>query len=86
MVIELRSHTDCRATAAYNLKLSQNRANAAVAYLISRGISPSRMTAKGYGESELKNDCSCEGAVKSTCTEEEHQKNRRTEFKIIKLR
>ena len=86
MIVEIRSHTDCRASAAYNLKLSQNRANAAVAYLISRGISPSRMTAKGYGESVLKNGCSCEGVLTSTCTEEEHQKNRRTEFKILKLK
>jgi outer membrane protein OmpA-like peptidoglycan-associated protein len=86
MIVEIRSHTDCRASAAYNLKLSQNRANAAVAYLISRGISPARMTAKGYGESVLKNGCSCEGGLTSTCTEEEHQKNRRTEFKILKLK
>ena len=86
MIIELRSHTDCRATIAYNAKLSQNRATSAVAYLISRGLSASRMTAKGYGESELKNGCACEGTVKSKCTELEHQQNRRTEFKIIRLR
>ena len=86
MIIELGSHTDCRSSAAYNAKLSQNRANAAVAYLISKGISASRITAKGYGESALKNGCACEGSVKSNCTELEHQQNRRTEFKIIKLR
>lgn len=86
MVIELRSHTDCRATMAYNQRLSQNRAKAAVDYLVSRGINPSRMIAKGYGESELKVNCPCEGAVKSNCTEAEHQQNRRTEFKILRLR
>lgn len=86
MVIELGSHTDCRASVAYNAKLSQNRASAAVQYLVSKGISASRMSAKGYGESTLKVPCPCEGAVKSNCTEEEHQKNRRTEFKIVRLR
>lgn len=86
MIIELRSHTDCRATKAYNEKLSQNRATSAVNYLVTKGISASRMTAKGYGENELKEPCPCEGSVKSSCTEEQHQRNRRTEFKIIRLR
>ena len=86
MIIELGSHTDCRATMAYNAKLSQNRASAAVQYLVSKGISPSRMTAKGYGESMLKLPCPCEGSIKSNCTEEQHQQNRRTEFKIVRLR
>ena len=86
MVIELGSHTDCRASMSYNAKLSQNRANAVVQYLISKGIAASRMTAKGYGESMLKVPCPCEGTVKSNCTEEQHQQNRRTEFKIVRLR
>jgi len=46
---------------------------------------PERIYGKGYGESKLKNGCACEGAVKSTCSEAEHQENRRTEFIIIKM-
>jgi outer membrane protein OmpA-like peptidoglycan-associated protein/tetratricopeptide (TPR) repeat protein len=85
MEIEMGSHTDCRAPRAYNETLSGKRAASSVEYIISRGINPSRLTSKGYGESELTNDCPCEGTKKSTCTEEQHQANRRTEFKIIKL-
>jgi outer membrane protein OmpA-like peptidoglycan-associated protein len=76
---ELSSHTDCRATAEYNLNLSQKRAEAAVQYIVSKGISPERITAKGYGESKLINHCA-DGVA---CSEAEHQENRRTEFKII---
>lgn len=82
--IELGSHTDCRASYAYNEKLSTNRAKSAVEYIVSRGISASRLTWKGYGESQLRTNCPCEGAVKSSCSEYEHQQNRRTEFKITK--
>lgn len=85
MVIELGSHTDCRAPMKYNMTLSDKRAKASAAYVISKGISKERIYGKGYGESKLKNDCACEGAVKSTCSEEEHQQNRRTEFIIVKL-
>lgn len=85
MEIEMRSHTDCRATKKYNETLSGKRAASSVEYLISRGISSSRLTSKGYGENELKNDCACEGTKKSTCTEDQHQENRRTEFKINKF-
>lgn len=46
---------------------------------------PNRISGKGYGESKLLNDCGCEGTIKSTCTEAEHQLNRRTEFIIIKM-
>lgn len=73
--IELGSHTDVRDTDSYNLKLSQNRARSAVEYIVSKGIEASRMTAKGYGETVL--------IVKNAKTEEEHQRNRRTEFKIL---
>lgn len=86
MKIELGSHTDCRSSADYNLKLSQKRANAVVKYLVSKGIDASRMTAKGSGESMLKVNCPCEGNIKSTCTDEQHQQNRRTEFRILQLR
>lgn len=76
--IELYSHTDSRGTDSYNLKLSDKRAKAAVDYLVKMGISSSRLKAIGYGETQLLNQCS-NGL---DCSEEEHQKNRRTEFKI----
>jgi peptidoglycan-associated lipoprotein len=80
--LELGSHTDSRATIQYNQKLSQDRADAAVSYIISRGISPTRIVAKGYGESQLVNQC----ADGVTCSEEEHQANRRTEFKVLEVK
>lgn len=86
MVIELGAHTDCRGVAASNLKLSDARAKASAAYIIKKGISKDRITGKGYGESKLLNNCGCEGKTKSTCSEEEHAKNRRTEFIIVKLK
>lgn len=82
--IELGSHTDCRSSYAYNDALSQRRADSAVSYLVTHGLHPGRVVAKGYGERVLKNDCACEGGVVSRpCTEEEHQLNRRTEAKVI---
>lgn len=77
--IEIGSHTDCRATAAYNKKLSQRRSESVLAYLISKGIAPNRLEAKDYGESQLVNRCS-DGVE---CSEEEHQANRRTVVKIL---
>ena len=85
MEIEMGSHTDCRATIKYNETLSGKRAASCVEWLINKGIAPSRLTSKGYGESQLKVNCPCEGKIKSSCPEQEHQKNRRTEFKIIKF-
>jgi outer membrane protein OmpA-like peptidoglycan-associated protein len=76
--IELGSHTDCRGSNKYNQTLSQKRAESAVAYIISRGIDKSRITAKGYGETQLRNSC----ADGVDCSESEHQLNRRTEFKV----
>jgi outer membrane protein OmpA-like peptidoglycan-associated protein len=78
--IELRSHTDSRGKEDYNQKLSQRRATAAVNYIVSRGINAKRITAKGYGEWQLLNKCNSY----VECTEEEHQINRRTDFKILK--
>ncbi len=78
--VELGSHTDSRGNDKYNQTLSQKRANSAVQYIISRGISKNRITAMGYGESVLLNKC----ANGIDCTPEEHQLNRRTEFKITK--
>jgi outer membrane protein OmpA-like peptidoglycan-associated protein/tetratricopeptide (TPR) repeat protein len=79
--VELGSHTDCRGSAAYNDKLSQKRADAAVIYIVSKGIEKSRVTAKGYGEQQLTNKCA-DGVA---CSSAEHQANRRTEFKITGL-
>jgi outer membrane protein OmpA-like peptidoglycan-associated protein len=85
MVIELGSHTDCRSSIKFNETLSSNRAKSSAAYIQQRISNPSRIYGKGYGETRLLNDCGCEGTVKSTCTEEQHQLNRRTEFIIIKM-
>ncbi len=85
MEIELGSHTDCRGSIASNSKLSDNRAKASAEYIRKRITNPERIQGKGYGESKLKIDCPCEGTVKSDCSEEEHQKNRRTEFIILKM-
>lgn len=79
--IELSSHTDSRGNDKYNMTLSQKRAESAVNYIISKGIDASRIYAKGYGESKLLNHC--KNNVK--CSEEEHQMNRRTEFKVVKI-
>ncbi len=77
--IQMSSHTDCRGEESYNEVLSQRRAQSATDYLISKGISAARLIAKGYGESQLVDSCSCE-----QCTEDQHQTNRRTTFKILK--
>ncbi len=73
--LELGSHTDAQGSDAYNVRLAQRRAESAVAYILSRGIAPDRITAKGYGESQL--------IIQNAKTDEEHQINRRTEFKVI---
>jgi len=81
MTISMESHTDARGTVAYNNTLSQNRANSARKYLISKGIAGNRIQAMGFGESRLKNRCR-DGV---NCTEQEHQSNRRTEIRIMKF-
>ena len=78
MVIAVGSHTDNRATDAYNLTLSEARAQSTVQYIISKGISGKRISGKGYGESQLKVSCG------ANCSEAEHQLNRRSEFTIVK--
>jgi outer membrane protein OmpA-like peptidoglycan-associated protein len=84
MTVELGSHTDCRATKEYNQVLSTRRAKASLDY-IKKGISrPERITGKGYGETKLVNQCVCEGEDQKEYSEEEHQKNRRTEFLVLK--
>lgn len=77
--ISIGSHTDSRQTYKYNMLLSEKRAKSTMDFLISKGISGSRLTAQGYGESKLLNKCS-DGVE---CSEEEHQMNRRSEFTIV---
>ncbi|MCH2229942.1 MAG: OmpA family protein [Crocinitomicaceae bacterium] len=79
--IELGSHTDSRGTAATNIRLSDERAKASAEYIKSRINNPERIYGKGYGESQIKNRCT--DGVK--CSESEHEQNRRTEFKIVKI-
>jgi outer membrane protein OmpA-like peptidoglycan-associated protein len=79
MNIDVRSHTDSRSAANYNLQLSQRRADATKEWLIKQGIAPERLMAHGYGESKLVNECA--DGIK--CTDEQHQENRRSEFIII---
>lgn len=81
MKIDIRSHTDSRASKAYNERLSDDRAKSTRAWLIKAGINPNRLTAKGYGESQLVNKC----ADGVSCTEQEHQANRRSEFIVLEL-
>lgn len=81
MKIELGSHTDSRSPSDFNQELSDSRAKASSDYLFKRGISRSRVEYKGYGETMLVNNCA--DGVK--CSEAEHQRNRRTEIKILQL-
>jgi outer membrane protein OmpA-like peptidoglycan-associated protein/tetratricopeptide (TPR) repeat protein len=82
MKIDVRSHTDSRQTAQYNLNLSNKRAKSTAEWLLKKGIESSRLTGKGYGEAQLINKCS--DGVK--CTEAEHQANRRSEFIIVLMK
>jgi outer membrane protein OmpA-like peptidoglycan-associated protein len=75
--IELSSHTDSRGDDTYNKKLSQKRAESAKTYIVSKGILATRITSAGYGETKP--------LIPEAATEEDFQKNRRTEFKIIKI-
>jgi len=77
MVIAVGAHTDSRATDAYNLRLSEARAQSTVQYIISKGISGKRISGKGYGESQPKVSCG------DNCSEADHQLNRRSEFTIV---
>ncbi|HTL82292.1 MAG TPA: OmpA family protein [Bacteroidia bacterium] len=80
ITIEISSHTDSRGSDAANMTLSQKRAQAVVDYLVKLGVSKTRLVAIGYGETKLLNRCG--NGV--DCSEDEHAKNRRTEFKINK--
>jgi outer membrane protein OmpA-like peptidoglycan-associated protein len=78
-IVELSSHTDARGDDKYNQVLSQKRAQSAVDWLVARGISISKIKPVGYGEKQPVNQC----VNNVKCTEEEHQRNRRTEFKVL---
>ncbi|MBB4119048.1 outer membrane protein OmpA-like peptidoglycan-associated protein/tetratricopeptide (TPR) repeat protein [Mesonia hippocampi] len=77
--IDIRSHTDSRGRDAYNMALSERRAQSTLNYMVKRGIDKERLTAKGYGETRLVNNC----ANGVPCSKEEHQLNRRSEFIVI---
>jgi outer membrane protein OmpA-like peptidoglycan-associated protein len=81
IIIESSSHTDSRESDQYNNWISEKRAKRSMDYIVSKGIHPNRISAKGYGETQLINSCS-NGTY---CSEESHQLNRRTEFRIVNL-
>ena len=81
MTIDIRSHTDSRQSHKYNEQLSDRRAKSTLEFMVKNGINRSRLTAKGYGETQLVNNCSDD----VPCSETEHQKNRRSEFIVIKM-
>jgi outer membrane protein OmpA-like peptidoglycan-associated protein/opacity protein-like surface antigen len=77
--LEMKSHTDSRGPASYNMKLSEKRGKSVLDYLTAKGISSSRVNAQAFGETQLVNKC--KDGVK--CTEAEHQLNRRTETLVL---
>ena len=81
MSIDIRSHTDSRQTHKYNELLSDRRAKSTLEFMVKNGIKRNRLTAKGYGETQLVNNCSDD----VPCSEAEHQKNRRSEFIVLKM-
>ena len=82
VAVFIESHTDMRGTKKDNQELSDRRAKAVTDYLISKGINPTQLYAKGFGESRLLNKCS-DGVV---CSEAEHAVNRRTTFRVVNQR
>jgi outer membrane protein OmpA-like peptidoglycan-associated protein len=78
-LVEIGSHTDSRGSSSYNSRLSQRRADAVVRWLTDKGIARDRLTARGYGETVNVNNCK----NNVPCSEQEHQMNRRTEFRIV---
>ncbi|MCE3297238.1 MAG: hypothetical protein K0R65_2952 [Crocinitomicaceae bacterium] len=83
--VELGAHSDCRGAMVYNDWLSQQRANSSTNYIKERlNKNKERIHGKGYGETKVSNGCTCENEAVSTCTTDEHQENRRTEFIVVK--
>ncbi len=85
MEVELGSHTDCRGSDKSNESLSDRRAKSSAQYIKERITNPDRINGKGYGESKLKIHCACENGKAHNLTKAQHQQNRRTEFKILKM-
>jgi len=85
MEVELGSHTDCRGSDKSNESLSDRRAKSSAQYIKERITNPDRIQGKGYGEYKLKIHCACEEGKAHNLTKAQHQQNRRTEFKIIKM-
>ncbi|MRI01969.1 OmpA family protein [Kriegella sp. EG-1] len=79
MRVQVQSHTDVKASKSYNNRLSNRRAKSTVSYLIENGINEERLTSKGFGESQLINDCT----TLEKCTDEKHEENRRSEFIVL---
>lgn len=79
LTIEIGSHTDSRGNNKYNEELSQRRAQSVIDYLASKEVNAEKLIAKGYGESRILNGCT-DGV---RCTEEQHQENRRTTFRVV---
>lgn len=84
MEVSLKSYTDCRGSEDYNQALSDKRATSSAEYIQAKITNPSRISGKGYGETNSLNDCKCEENVMSDCPKEQHQQNRRTEFIVVK--
>jgi len=78
LVILAKSHTDNRGSDKYNLSLSDRRAKSTAQYVISKGIAANRISGKGFGEREPKENCG------TNCTEKQHALNRRSEFLIVR--
>ncbi|MDF0717426.1 OmpA family protein [Muricauda sp. 334s03] len=79
LTIKVTAHTDSRGTKKYNQWLSERRAERTVGYVISKGISEDRISHEAFGETQLTNEC----ADGVRCTEEQHSKNRRSDFQVI---
>jgi outer membrane protein OmpA-like peptidoglycan-associated protein len=76
--IKITSHTDKRGPESYNMRLSERRAENTLTYFVDAGIDESRLKSEGKGESELKVKCG------SNCSREDHRKNRRSEFTVLR--
>lgn len=76
-------HSDCRSESSYNLQFTQRKADSIVAYMKRKCHDSIAVIGKGMGESQLVNDCKCEGEIRVPCSEERHQENRRIVFRII---
>jgi len=83
MVVELRGFADCRSSKEFNQKLSERRANTSAEYIKKRITKPERVYAKGFGKTKSVNSCGCKDEAVLVCTEDQFQKDRRTDFIII---